>query len=100
MIEMRVMVSKGLVEALDLFDDICNNTFFVKSSMILFLNKRDLFEIKIKTKKIKDLADEFVPDKTNYNKDETMMGNGFTITYQMLENLDKKPSKSKWKIRF
>ena len=54
----------------------------------------------IKTKKIKDLADEFVPDKTNYNKDDTMMGNGFAITYQMLENLDKKPSKSKWKIRF
>lgn len=43
-----------MVEALDLFDDICNNTFFLKSSMILFLNKRDLFEIKIKTKKIRD----------------------------------------------
>jgi G-protein alpha subunit len=42
------------VEALDLFEDICNNTFFVKSSLILFLNKRDLFEEKIKTKNIRD----------------------------------------------
>jgi guanine nucleotide-binding protein G(i) subunit alpha len=43
-----------MVEALDLFDDICNNTFFAKSAMILFLNKRDLFEEKIKVKKITD----------------------------------------------
>ncbi len=63
-------------------------------------NGKEIRFFDIKTKKIKDLADEFVPDKTNYNKDDTMMGNGFTITYQMLENLDKKPSKSKWKIRF
>jgi hypothetical protein len=43
-----------MVEALDLFEDICNNTFFVKSSLILFLNKRDLFEEKIKSKNIRD----------------------------------------------
>lgn len=54
----------------------------------------------LKTKKIKDLANEFVPDKEKYNKDDTMVGKGFTITYQMLENLDKKPSKSKWKFGF
>ncbi|MFB5621420.1 MAG: molecular chaperone DnaJ, partial [Candidatus Nitrosomaritimum yanchengensis] len=54
----------------------------------------------IKTKKIKDLSDEFVPNKTNYNKDDTMVGKGFTITYQMLENLDKKSSKSRWKLGF
>ena len=42
------------VEALDLFEDICNNTVFVKSSLILFLNKRDLFEEKIKSKNIRD----------------------------------------------
>ena len=54
----------------------------------------------IKTKKIKDLADEFVPDKAKYNKDDTMLGKGFTITYQMLENLDKKSPKSGWKFGF
>ena len=43
-----------MVEALDLFEEICNNTFFLDSSMILFLNKIDLFEEKIKTKDIRD----------------------------------------------
>lgn len=42
------------MEALDLFEDICSNTFFVKSSLILFLNKKDLFEEKIKSKNIRD----------------------------------------------
>ncbi len=53
----------------------------------------------IKTKKIRDLADEFVPDKDVYAKDATMVGNGFTITYDMLDNLSKKPSKkSRWRL--
>ena len=47
----------------------------------------------LKTKKIKDLADEFVPEKQNFNKDATMVGHGFTITYDMLNNLSKKPTK-------
>jgi len=37
-----------MTEAVQLFADICNNKYFVKSSMILFLNKKDLFEDKIK----------------------------------------------------
>ena len=52
----------------------------------------------IKTKKIKDLADDLIQNKNDYNKDDTMVGKGFTITYQMLENLNKKSSKSRWKI--
>jgi GTPase SAR1 family protein len=43
-----------MVEALELFEDICNNIFFMDSSMILFLNKRDLFSEKIKTRNIRD----------------------------------------------
>ena len=61
-------------------------------------NGKEIRLFDIKTKKIKDLADEFVPNKNNYNKDDTMMGKGFTITYEMLENLNKKPSKSRWRI--
>ena len=61
-------------------------------------NGKEIRLFDIKTKKIKDLADEFVPNKNNYNKDDTIMGKGFTITYQMLENLDKKSSKSRWRI--
>jgi len=63
-------------------------------------NGKEIRLFDIKTKKIKDLADEFVPNKSNYNKDDTMVGKGFTITYQMLENLNKKSSKSRWKIGF
>eukprot|EP01091_Cochliopodium_minus_P016414 TRINITY_DN613_c0_g1_i1.p1 TRINITY_DN613_c0_g1~~TRINITY_DN613_c0_g1_i1.p1 ORF type:complete len:276 (-),score=69.30 TRINITY_DN613_c0_g1_i1:202-1029(-) len=33
-------------EACQLFDEICNSQWFLKSSMILFLNKKDLFEEK------------------------------------------------------
>ena len=56
----------------------------------------------LKTKKIRDLADEFVPNKDNYSKDATMVGHGFTITYEMLDNLSKKPTKQKssWKSKF
>ena len=56
----------------------------------------------LKTKKIRDLADEYVPHKNNFAKDATMVGNGFTITYEMLDNLSKKPTKQKssWKSRF
>ena len=57
----------------------------------------------LKVKKIHDLADEFVPDKSQFDKGDTMVGNGFTITYDMLNNLDKKPTKkqnSGWKSRF
>ena len=57
----------------------------------------------LKTKKIKDLADEYVPNKENYQKDATMVGHGFTITYEMLDNLSKKPTKkqkSSWASKF
>ena len=63
-------------------------------------NGKEIRLFDIKTKKIKDLADEFVPNKSNYNKDDTMVGKGFTITYEMLDNLDKKPANSRWKIGF
>ncbi len=41
----------------------------------------------LKTKKIRSLPDELVPDMEEYAKDATMVGNGFTITYEMLERL-------------
>ena len=56
----------------------------------------------LKTKKIKDLADKFVPNKENFAKDATMVGDGFTITYAMLDNLSLKSSKQKtsWASKF
>jgi GTPase SAR1 family protein len=38
-----------LQETLSIFDDICNSKWFTNTAMILFLNKRDLFQVKIQT---------------------------------------------------
>lgn len=56
----------------------------------------------LKTRKITSLADEFVPDKERYDKNATLVGGGFTITYDMLASLSRKPSKpkSRWISRF
>lgn len=43
-----------MTEAVDLFGDICNNKVFQSSSMILFLNKKDLYEEKINVVHIGD----------------------------------------------
>jgi len=44
-------------EALDLYDEVSNNRYFEKSSMLLFLNKKDLFEEKIARVPINDTPD-------------------------------------------
>lgn len=46
-------------EALMLFDSICNSQWFLDTSMILFLNKIDLFKIKIKHSPIRNHFPEF-----------------------------------------
>lgn len=47
-------------EALTLFDSICNSRWFVKTSIILFLNKIDLFKIKL----AKSPMGKYFPDFT------------------------------------
>lgn len=72
-------------------------------AVIKLENGKEIRLFDIKTKKIKDLADEFVPNKNEYDKDATMVGNGFTITYEMLDNLSKKPTKNQnfgWSSKF
>ena len=72
-------------------------------AIIQLENGKKMRMFDLKTKKIKDLADEFVPNKENYGKDATIVGHGFTITYEMLDNLSKKPSKKQkngWASRF
>jgi len=49
----------------------------------------------LKTKRIKDLPDSLVNDKNNFSKDDTMVGKGFRLTYELLDNFDKKQSKKK-----
>jgi len=48
----------------------------------------------LKTKKIKDLPEELVKNKSKFGKNDTVVGNGFSITYDLLDNFDKK-TKSK-----
>lgn len=51
-----------------------------------------LFLRDIKSKKIKDLKEGFVKDYDRYDKNDTMVGNGFTITYDMLDYLIGEPN--------
>jgi curved DNA-binding protein CbpA len=72
-------------------------------AIIKLENGKEIRLFDIKTKKIKDLADEFVSNKNEFDKDATMVGNGFTITYEMLDNLSKKPTKNQnanWTSKF
>ncbi|KIH64029.1 g-protein alpha subunit [Ancylostoma duodenale] len=48
MVEIYRCVYNRMHESLKLFDSICNNKWFTDTSIILFLNKKDLFEEKIK----------------------------------------------------
>jgi len=71
-------------------------------AIIKLENSKEIRLFDIKTKKIKDLADELVPNKNEYDKNATMVGNGFTITYEMLDNLSK-PTKNqnvRWASKF
>jgi len=45
--------------ALRLFNSILNNKWFLETSVILFLNKKDLFEQKIKEKPLPDIFPDF-----------------------------------------
>jgi GTPase SAR1 family protein len=52
-------------ESLKLFKEICNSKWFVDTSMILFLNKRDLFEEKIEKTDLTEAFPEYTGGK-NY----------------------------------
>lgn len=49
----------------------------------------------LKIKKIKNLPPEFVNSKNNFSKNDTIVGNGFMITYELLDNFGKKSSNAK-----
>ncbi|CAB3410554.1 unnamed protein product [Caenorhabditis bovis] len=48
MIMLEDQKTNRMRESLKLFDSICNNEWFINTSIILFLNKKDLFEAKIR----------------------------------------------------
>lgn len=53
-------------ESLKLFDSICNNKWFTDTSIILFLNKKDLFEEKIRKSPLTICFAEYAGVYLNY----------------------------------
>ena len=47
-----IVLKNRMMESMQLFDSICNNKWFTETSIILFLNKKDLFADKIKVNPI------------------------------------------------
>ena len=74
-------------EALMLFDSICNSQWFVNTSVILFLNKLDLFRQKLP---ISPVSDHF-PDYKGANDDVTQASNYFKKRF---ESLNRSPEKT------
>ena len=56
-----------MVESLKLFDSIVNNEWFVGTSVILFLNKKDLFGEKIPHSPITIIFDDYTGTFTLYD---------------------------------
>ncbi len=49
-----------------LFDSICNSQWFVNTSMILFLNKIDIFREKIRNSPVKKYFPDYPGKKDNF----------------------------------
>jgi len=54
--------SNRVIDALDLFEDICNSKWFASTNVVLFLNKVDLFNQKIKTVPLENYFANYKPD--------------------------------------
>ncbi|GAA5828158.1 hypothetical protein JCM5353_007810 [Sporobolomyces roseus] len=59
--------SNQMQEALMLFESICNSQWFVKTSIILFLNKVDVLKERILTSPVRAHFPDFQGDDTDYN---------------------------------
>lgn len=64
-------------EALQLFDQIINSKWFKQTSCILFLNKRDLFEMKLKKKPLKKFYQPAQDSEITDDTDLDQCGNFF-----------------------
>ncbi|RXN04661.1 guanine nucleotide-binding subunit alpha-13 [Labeo rohita] len=62
---MEDRLTNRLTESLNIFETIVNNRVFANVSIILFLNKTDLLEEKVKNVNIKDYFPEFTGDPHN-----------------------------------
>jgi len=67
-------------EALDLFEEVCNSKCFESTSIILFLNKCDLFADKIQIKPLNTVYDDYKGDLT-FDAQATYMQTKFVNRY-------------------
>jgi len=79
----------SMVDSIELFGKICNNTWFQDTSMILFLNKKDLFSEKIKEIPITD-CDAFA----SYQGPPDSFDHTSTFIKDVFESQNQNPSKS------
>ncbi|RHZ59659.1 hypothetical protein Glove_362g28 [Diversispora epigaea] len=73
-------------EALMLFDSICNSQWFVNTSMILFLNKIDIFRERIKVSPIR----KYFPDYSGSNGNFKQSSQYFKKRFQRLNRSENK----------
>ena len=59
-------------ESMKLFDSICNNKWFTETSIILFLNKKDLFEEKIPRSPLSICYPEYGGQGTYFNTSDLL----------------------------
>jgi len=74
-----------VVEALNLFEEICNSRWFRETSMILFLNKRDLFAEKIRQVPLVD----YFPDYQGGEEESE----GYRFMQDQFETRNRNPEK-------
>lgn len=60
------MIQNQMQEALMLFESICNSQWFIQTSIILFLNKIDLFKEKIAYSPVKQWFPDYNGDPKNF----------------------------------
>jgi hypothetical protein len=58
-VQLTKLTQNNMKESLALFDQICNSQWFQKTSMILFLNKIDIFQAKLKYSSVKTYFPDF-----------------------------------------
>ncbi|KAF2075402.1 hypothetical protein CYY_003281 [Polysphondylium violaceum] len=76
-----------LQESLNLFDQVCNDKTFPNTSIILFMNKIDLFREKLKRVSIKTCFSEYQDDQS-YEKSSNYIKNSF-LTKKRGQNTSK-----------
>ncbi|KAG2210452.1 hypothetical protein INT47_002394 [Mucor saturninus] len=70
--------SNQMYEAFMLFESICNSKWFVNSSMILFLNKVDLFREKMRRSEISEYFPDYQGSATDYHQARDFFKHRFT----------------------